>query len=365
LLLLLRILAIFLSFLNFQCLAAGTAFQDPLDEAALSSPQSLKGSLFSVGRAGERIVAVGVRGVILYSDSSGNEWQQAKVPVSADLTGLSFPSAREGWVVGHGAVVLHSADGGATWVKQIDGRNLGPLTLQYYESAAGTLAADLGADRAKAILAQAQKVAEEKETIPLMDVWFKNEKTGYVAGLFNRLFRTDDGGAHWIPLLDKTDNPGELHFYAIRGLGNEIFIAGEQGSVWRWDETKGRFISVKTPYSGSLFGLVLTPRVVLAFGMRGSLFRTLDRGAHWEKIPSGLSCGIVAGDIRANGEIVLACQSGDLIVSSDEGATFKPLVLSRHTAIAASVVSAPNGGFVLVGPAGVRAESPIPANPNR
>jgi photosystem II stability/assembly factor-like uncharacterized protein len=46
--------------------------------------------LLGAARAGERLVAVGQRGHILYSDDSGNAWQQAAVPVSADLNAVSF-----------------------------------------------------------------------------------------------------------------------------------------------------------------------------------------------------------------------------------------------------------------------------------
>ncbi|MFY9327516.1 MAG: YCF48-related protein [Georgfuchsia sp.] len=346
--LLLRLIAFTLWFAHS---LGANAYQDPLDQPSTPSQLASSAPLFSVARAGTRIVALGRHGIIVFSDSNGKEWQQATVPVSTDLTALSFPNAKEGWAVGHGAVVLHSIDGGATWVKQLDGRSFDTLVPKYYESSAAILNAD------EAVQFMVRRIGEEKDAEPFLDVWFQNDKTGFVSGTFNRLFRTDDGGEHWIPLFEKVDNPEELHLYAVRGLGSEVFLAGERGMVWRWDESKERFILIPTPYSGSLFGLVVTSRAVLAFGMKGNLFRTLDRGSHWENIPTGLQSGIVAGDIRANGDIVLASESGELITSSDEGATFQPIVLSRR-GITSSFVSTSGDTFALTGPKGVRTDAP-------
>ena len=86
--------------------------------------------MLAITRAGARLVAVGERGSILLSDDSGVSWRQAKVPVSVTLTAVQFPNAKAGWAVGHLGVVLHSADGGETWAKQLDGREAASLVLE-------------------------------------------------------------------------------------------------------------------------------------------------------------------------------------------------------------------------------------------
>lgn len=338
------------------------AYRDPLSVPAEPSTLSSRAALTAMARAGDRIVAVGQRGIVIHADPANPtlKWHQASVPVSVDLTGVAFPTPREGWAVGHGAVVLRSVDQGATWVKLIDGRTLGEAALAYYESSG----ADLSAERRDVLLEQARRLAEEKETQPLLDVWFKDARSGYVVGTFNRIFRTDDGGEHWTPLIDRTDNPEELHFYAVRGSGDEVYLAGERGMVWRWDEARSAFVDIRTPYTGSLFGLIVTPRAVFAYGMRGSLYRSTDRGAHWQQIDSGLRAGIVAGDLRPGGEIVLVAQSGDAIVSKDGGQTFQPLPLAGRE-MAAGILAAANGNLVVVGPAGAREEFAGEGHPER
>ncbi|MEP1594934.1 MAG: YCF48-related protein, partial [Halieaceae bacterium] len=60
----------------------------------------------------DRLFTVGERGLIAYSDDNGKTWQQAKVPVSATLTAITFTDSGDGWVVGHGGTILRSNDSG-------------------------------------------------------------------------------------------------------------------------------------------------------------------------------------------------------------------------------------------------------------
>ncbi len=94
---------------------AGAAFVDPLDTPAVPSALAARSLLLGVARAGNRLVAVGQRGHIVYSTDGGASWKQASVPVSSDLTAVFFVDDKQGWVVGHDGVVLHTVDSGDTW----------------------------------------------------------------------------------------------------------------------------------------------------------------------------------------------------------------------------------------------------------
>ena len=90
-----------------------------------------KMSLFDITRAGERLVAVGERGLIIVSDDDGRNWQQAAVPVSATLTAVSFPTPDKGWAVGHAGIILHRDDGGSSWHLQFDGNAVNQQYLAF------------------------------------------------------------------------------------------------------------------------------------------------------------------------------------------------------------------------------------------
>lgn len=295
-------------------------------------------------------MAVGHRGHIVISDDSGKTWKQASVPVSNDLVAVSFPSARQGWAVGHGGVVLHSVDGGATWVKQMDGRRAAELAVNYYHAHVGAIAnADRFMEREKALVA-------EGGIQPFMDVFFEDENNGYVIGTFNRIFRTEDGGKTWTPWMDRTENPSELHLYAIRGNSNGLYMTGEQGMVWRLNAESKRFVAIPTPYKGTLFGLLADrSNNLLVFGMRGTLFRTADKGKVWVKVAAGSASGIVGGAVLSDGSMLIANQVGELLRSKDQGKTFEPVTAQKPMAYF-GVTSLSNMTVGLAGSEGVRLE---------
>lgn len=323
---------------------------DLLDATAMPSQFAQQGMLTGLANAGERLVAVGQRGHILYSDNAGQHWQQAKVPVSSDLVAVYFSSQQQGWAVGHDGVVLHSSDAGQSWIRQLDGRQVGPIMLAWYQQ---QLASQPDDANLQARVSNAQRMVEEGADKPFLDVWFESDQVGYIIGAFNMIFRTDDGGQHWTPLLERTDNPSALNLYALRPVGDDLFVVGEQGLVLKLDHSSDRFKAMPTPYNGSFFGITGKPGAALVFGLRGNVFRSTDGGASWTKIELGLPMSITASSITADGRIVLVSQAGHVLVSKDNGASFEIQPRTALASVAAAQVSS-TGSLVLAGPRGLR-----------
>ena len=324
--------------------AWGGAYVDvlhaPAQKSALASQRILNGAAL----AGNRVVVVGQRGHILYSDDRGSTWTQASVPVSVDLVAVHFPTAQKGWAVGHSGVVLATSDGGATWVKQLDGRAAAQTMIDYYEKH----------EADGALLSEAKRFADDGPDKPFLDVWFDDENVGYVVGTFNLVFRTDDGGRHWVPWFDRTDNPKRYHLYAVRRVGDDLYAAGEQGIVLKLDAKAQRFRAVRTPYDGTYFGITGKPGGVLLFGLRGNAYRTTDGGASWQKVDTRIPVGLTGGAVTPEGRIVLVSQAGHVLVSSDSGSTFAPLVADRPVP-AAAVVALGAKSIIVAGPRGAHA----------
>lgn len=326
------------------------AFVDPIEAQALVRERPEHRVLMAVALAGSRIVAVGQRGLIVFSDDGGVSWKQASVPVDVDLVGAAFVSASRGWAVGHGGVVLTSRDAGATWMTRLAGKLVDDLALRYY---AGLTSPTKDQERA---LAAARDQANERRAQPFLDVMFESESTGFAVGAFNMAFRTEDGGATWVPWMDRTSNPQGLHFNAVRGWPGCVFLAGERGMVWRFKEGDSRFTPVPTPYKGTLFGLV-APRdgPVLAFGMRGIAWRSENQGQTWQAVRLQTSAGITTGVAFEGSRFALADLGGLLHVSDDGGRTF---VASRPASSMPWYAAATIGParLVLVGANGARIE---------
>lgn len=90
-------------------------------QSAIKSTKVAESLLQDITRTGDRLVVVGERGHIAYSDDNGKSWQQADDPTRAMLNAVFFISPEEGWAVGHDGLVLHTTDAAKTWSIQLDG----------------------------------------------------------------------------------------------------------------------------------------------------------------------------------------------------------------------------------------------------
>ncbi len=329
-----------------------------LERPSLMNDRAVGAAMLAVTRAGRRLVAVGERGIVLLSDDSGRSWRQVVTPVRVSLTTVTFVGEKKGWAAGHLGVILHTEDGGETWVKQFDGIRAAALVLAAAERRA---AAEPDPEKKEDLLYSARRLVEDGPDKPLLDLCFVDERTGFVVGAFNLMFRTTDGGATWTPWQDRVENPMELHFYGIQAVGRTIFIAGEQGLLLRSSDGGAHFTTLDSPYEGSYFGLVTDPAgSVVVFGLRGNVFRSEDGGENWTRVETGLPVTLSAGTRLAGGELALVSQAGDLLRSSDGGRTFKRRPDGQPMPVA-DLAQAADGAFVVATLRGLhRIEGNIP-----
>jgi photosystem II stability/assembly factor-like uncharacterized protein len=336
-------------------------------EKSTRAPSSF---LMDIARVGNRLVAVGERGHILYSDLDAKEWLQAEVPVSVTLTSVDFVSDQYGWAVGHDGVVLHTEDGGQTWIKQLDGNKINELVLaqlkqlieaknEKLESADPELGEEQKAGLEKELedldyfLSDAEEAIKEGPTRPLMDLWFENEQRGIVIGAFGIILKTIDGGKNWTPMLDRMENPDGFHYYGITRSGDDLFIAGESGLLFRSEDLGETWKRLDAGYDGSFFGIVGSPEggFVTAFGLRGSIYASSDRGETWTALNIGSKASLSGGTFLSDGSFCLAGVDGSLLRSTDKGKTFTPLSVKFPGAV--SLVEAKHGILAVAGLKGV------------
>lgn len=260
-------------------------------------------ALVGVASAGTRLVAVGERGTVVLSDDGSRHWRHASAPTDVTLTSVRFATPLEGWAAGHAGTVLHTADGGLTWSRQLDG-----------DAAARLVLAAAGNDPARR--AEGQQLVEDGPDKPFLDLYAADARTALVVGAFNLAFRTTDGGMHWVPWQDRIPNPKALHLYGIAGAGRNLYIAGEQGLLLRSADAGETFRPLVSPYRGTLFGvLVQADGSVIVYGLRGNAFRSADQGANWSKLALGTSAAITGGVALADGRAALVTQAGEMFVS--------------------------------------------------
>lgn len=304
-------------------------------QPAIMSDLAAHTLLVDAAVAGDRLVAVGSRGHIVYSDDQGKSWVQANVPVRQLLTSVYFADDKNGWAVGHDSLILHTSDAGANWEMQYRDPELdqpvdpdGPSLLER----------------------------------PLMDVWFKNARTGFAVGAYGTFLRTDDGGKTWEDRSFDIDNPDGFHYNAITAVKDAgLMLAGEMGTLYRSPDFGDTWETLTDlPYDGSWFGASGTNQanVVLVWGLRGNMFRSVDFGTSWEQVelltPNNgpLEATLLGGGLSGDGKLVVVGAGGVVLSSNDGGNSFD--VMTRPDRIAlASAKALADGELLLVGQHGV------------
>lgn len=280
-----------------------SAFADVLDaieRPVVESHLGAQSTLLSASYAGDRLVAVGERGLILLSDDQGDTWRQASSPVSVTLTGVQFANARVGYVIGHGGIVMRTDDAGEHWSKLLNGRQ---LANQFY-----TQAKNSGDEYA---LHQAKLLVSDGPDKPFLDLLVLSPMHLVVVGAYGFAFESSDGGASWQSLMERIDNPMGLHLYSIRKYTNRILITGEQGFIALSNDNGNTFEILNSPYEGSFFTAQLQgdTRIILA-GLRGNAYVSNDNGESWDKIDNPIQASITSSLKTPKGQVHMANQAG-------------------------------------------------------
>ncbi|MDH4565611.1 photosystem II stability/assembly factor-like protein [Pseudomonas sp. BN414] len=320
---------------------------DPLRQPATMTHRAAHAVLTRVVLAGDRLVAMGERGLVVLSDDGGRQWRQARVPVSVTLTSASFVDAHQGWIAGHSGVVLHTTDGGESWALQTDGKALAQATLAQAQGLP-----EIDADRER-LIADAQRLVDDGADKPLLSICFADALRGMVVGAFGLAATTDDGGKTWTPCRDRLANPMRMHLYAVARHDKTWVIAGEQGVLMRSNDDGASFESLAAPTERTLFAVTPTRNGgFVCAGLLGAACR-IDRGSTTAapiELPAPLT--VLSGVELRDGRVALLAQGGRLLVSRDGGVHFTEQPLARREPLT-SLAEAPDGGLVATSMGGV------------
>ncbi len=313
---------------------------DQFDIPSRKSELAKESLLLDVTRAGNNIVAVGIKGHILVSRDGGKTWEQGDVPVITNLNAVHFVSEQKGWAVGHDQVILHTRDGGSTWEMQHSNiKDDDPNT-------------------------DVNEAWNSRSKTPLMDVYFANDAEGWAVGAYGMMLKTTNGGRSWkrvvMPNLDPNReewDPVELEFHlnAITATPNgEIYIAGEAGTVYRSPDMGQSWEALITPYSGSFYGIVVTNKdVVIAFGLRGNMFSSKDKGQIWKRVDSQTDQTLLGAAYSTQDDtMLLVGTKGAVLYSGDGGQRFDIRTRKNRIDMVAATTTA-DGNIAIVGFGGV------------
>ena len=347
--------------LAFLLVIAPAIADTTLIRPALQSDKASSSLLLDITEAGERLVAVGERGHIIWRDPEA-DWQQAEVPVIAHLTGVAFPTPQLGFAVGHEGIILRTEDAGESWSlvhhELVEGPRRAAEKIPQLEAALEE-AEDVGdlvdIERLELQLDDLYFLAEADEVPPLLAVHFVSSQLGFAVGGYNLFLATEDGGDTWEDRSSALPNPDELHNNAItRDPVGRLFIAGERGRVYRSEDQGLSWDDVSPDYQGSLFGLFATrDGLLVATGLRGHLFISRNAGESWEQPDNLAEQTLNAGLMTEKGQLLIVGQNGEYLLGTSDRLTRSTLP-GRHSLQA---LASQAGEYIAVGRGGIH---PLP-----
>jgi len=364
----------FVAALGLSAMQVHAQWQDPLETPAMDTLIAHKSLLLDVTKAGDRFVAVGARGNIIYSDDQGRTWVQGSVPVISTLTAVTFTDENTGWAVGHDTVVLKTVDAGKTWVKQFDGFRANEMVVEAAKAnlaekeAALDKVADSGNDdliyEAESALESATFALEDAEydkedgsTKPLLDLWFKNANEGFVIGAYGMMFKTTDGGESWLAWSGNVENPNRFHLNSIAKIDDQrLIIGGEAGLILTSKDAGKTWQKADSGYDGSFFGVIaLQNNVQIAFGLRGNVRRSTDYGQSWEYVETNTKQMLLGGTDSLGLTAYVVGTGGAFLKGISAGNKWEVKTLTGRINTSTLIeVSVESGEFILVGETGVK-----------
>ena len=191
--------------------------------------------------------------------------------------------------------------------------------------------------------------------VPLLSVGFVDAQHGVAVGGFGLLLETRDAGRTWVRRAISEDPDEEFHLnHVFAGPEGALFIAAEAGSVYRSLDRGATWERLRLPYVGSFWsGLALPDGSVLVVGMRGHAFRSSDLGATWTEVETGTDQSLSDVARLADGSVVAVGLGGVVARSRDGARSFTSTIHPERKGFA-SLAEGRDGRLLVFGEVGVR-----------
>lgn len=197
---------------------------------------------------------------------------------------LSAPAPNIVWAAGTGGKVVHSIDGGKSWVSQASGTQNSLLGIAAWDAqhaaAVGNLGTIIVTDDGGNTWAEA-KTPESSNPNKLFRVHIFND-VAWAVGEFGALLQSKDHGMAWTRALPEKDRAWNDIFF----LGQQGWLVGEFGTVMKSSDGGATWAEVATPNKVSLMSVAFRDaQHGVAVGLSGTVMVSSDGGATWRQTP--------------------------------------------------------------------------------
>ena len=246
------------------------------------------------------IITSSIIGILLFPTVYGaGKWEiirnddfLRKDGVEGELQDVHCINQKQAWLVGRNGLILHTTDGGKTWIKkEINTENPVDFLRVYFRgNKLGFITGTSLARRGGAILFITQDGGSTWESIIpgvrsyLTGIWMIDNQVGFMVGANNAYLQTTDGGKTW------------------KGKAERVAAGETRQNLWA--------ISFSSPTKGWIVGSY------------GSIQHTVDGGQNWEDQDSGVSNNLKAIAFVNEKTGWIAGQEGVILHTNDGGITW-------------------------------------------
>lgn len=294
-----KVVIILLVLCNLFSFAQGT-----WEKKALPTIQYLRSVCFTDSLYGW---IAGDSGIMLHTTNGGNSWVQQITHTGNEITDVLFINRNQGWasalnyaVAPYGTELLRTSNGGATWEKYpYPDENIFITSIFYFDSLNGWMGG-----RPHAIAkttdggltwAQATVDTSILAFFPVLTIQFYNEQYGYASGgmfdIAGVIWRTSDGGNTW-HAMDASDAPADevhgIHMFdsiTVMGAGGDPDFGYGVGMI-RTTDGGINWDYDELEIQGNAYDLDFrsATEVWAPLGTRQKLIYSLDGGTTWTDI---------------------------------------------------------------------------------
>lgn len=273
---------------------------------------------------GERLLAAGALGEIVYTDDQGGQWKTAAVKQDRQALLISMAFAddqKTGMAVGHEGWILRTQDGGQTW---------------------------------------SEVAFDAQNGEPLMSVARLPSGQWIAVGAFGRALQSTDHGDSWQPwALPEEVQDKHLNRIAHSDDGQYWLIAGELGLLVESTDHGQTWQTVPPFYNGSFYNAMALPDGGwISYGMRGNVYRKAHAQAAWEQSAVNAPVSFFGHTRQADGSIALVGQGATIGVSTNGGQSFNLQKIAGRATLTDAVHS-PQGQTWIASTAGIQALSQL------
>lgn len=273
--------------------------------------------------------------LIAAENADAQMWESLTVPTSNAITGISFIDVNTGWISGPNGLILHTTDGGDSWITQASGTSAGLKSIQFVDALNGWAAGGITTPVQSGLIihttdgGQTWTNQNVQSSYFILNIHFVDPQLGWALRGWGTLLNTVNGGSSWTEQntsvsqrLDEIafvnasqgwavgQNGSIVHTvnggnnWTLQNSGTTDWINGitctsEQeawasggwpnvGMILHTTNGGGTWVRQTVPTTQQLQGLTfVTPSLGWAVGNNGVIVHTTDGGATWVLQNSG------------------------------------------------------------------------------